>query len=492
MKMQVFYAAALLLLLTACGNKYGKLARRYNTATDTLVESKDLGNWVTVDGYFFNVEEPVPPRPVYKTIFDFPPSVQKELVSDYYKSNPKPADLIHNIAAPFKPEVAPTPDEAVAYEDHTSFRKRFVATIRNQSFYPADRIWKINIRLTKDDGATRFASTSAIATDFESVDVGKLGYTNKSTFSTKLDAGSGISTSNAEESGSSQDDESLDSSEDETTSKGDNSEKKSGGKTSKNSKKGADQSTKKGLELENKIGGSIGYINEFSMSEEVLLKQRYVKLSGSVKKNMLSLYQESTSGIDLSGNIVADVEIRNGDTDPTETTSQRTFIFSNFQTGGTTNEPKDIKAREVIVVYPLVKSDIYGQISFDVVVRRVKDKANTIIEADDVVEFLHGSAVNPEKDVLVLTKRDVLPNFWELANSAGNPVRIKTLTTPDQDLRFRSLEDAREFLGWLSLKAAEVETAKGVIGNGYEISMGTGGGSLTAANLKLLTVRIVR
>lgn len=465
-------------VFSSCGfftkSSHGELTRRFRTYTET--PNQTITNHVNVDAYAFSPETPAPSKP--KGFYDLAPDIQKYLVWAYAWKDNSSADLIKSIASPFS---IPKKAEDVYIDDRTSFKKRLVFSIRNRSYNPADRIWKINITLTKPDGNIRFSSSSTLVTDFERVDVGKLAYNRKNVFNTNLNAGSGVSVSSTEKN--------IDGSE--STSETTSGDEKSGQTDQTVSKSGSETGSNR--TAENKVGGTIGFNSEFSSNEEVLLKQRFVKLSGFVKKNSLSLYQESTSGIDLSGNVIADVEFSYTVTPANQLVNQTVFEFNNLLTGATYNNPNQITVKEFVVLYPNVAADIYGCITFDAVVRQVVKKSKTIAESDDEVKFIGGftTCTAPPGDVLLLARREVTPMFWHILNAAGNPIRIKSPAMANPiDLLFRSFDDAKNFIVWLKQKANQTVTAGGVVGNNFQLLAGVGG-TLNVAGITAFSVHRV-
>ena len=478
-KLLLLGSIGLIYALSSCGllgkARHGELTRRYESKNETTIDT--IQHYVSVEGYAFLPEKPAPSKP--KSFYDLNMEVQRELVRSYTKKDTTSAALIRSISTPLG---LVRPDQTGNnIDDRTTFSKRLVFSIRNKSYSPADRIWKIYIRLTKPPGNIRFSSSSALATDFESVDIGKLSFSRKSSFSSSLNAGTGVSATETGKNSST------------TTDNSESKDDKTGANNTSTAT--ANRESTSNRTAENKIAGTIGYTSEFSSNEEVALKQRYVKLSASVNSNRLSLYQESTSGIDLSGNIVADVEFGyEAAAVPNNLINQTVFEFNNLKSGSIYNNPGALTVKPFTVIYPDVPHDIYGTIGFEAVVRKVNLKDNTIAESDDQVTFIGGTfspVPGQAETVLLLSHREITPYFWHVLNSSGNPIKVRAPVMPSPiDLIFRSFEDAKNFVEWIKQKRQAVVNAGLTVG-GLTLLPGTGIAALSEPEINALSVHII-
>jgi len=491
MKRIFFIPLAVILIThaTGCGptrKTHGELTKRYSNATEDRLTSID--KYIVVEGYAFNPDKASPPKPLLA--YQLPTSVVEKLVYAFYRNDATSADIIKSLSSPLTIS-KPTSDDDFVIDNRTTFNKRLVFSIRNESFFPADRIWKLTVSVTKTDTMPiRFVSSSVLATEFTNVDVGKLAYNRVSALDASITGGLGGGYSNSSKN--------IDASgneintENSTATNADNLN--SNTSTSQNKNTGsATKENNSSSSLESKISGTVGYKNQFTTNEEVALKQRYVKLTGSVKENSLSLYQESTSGIDLSGSVIADVEFGALNSQQNSVAAKLTFQFRNLKTAAVFNPVADVNVKQIVVAYPNITSDISGTISFKGVVRKVEKKDNTIAESDDKVKFIGGTTnlASPET-MLLLSQKEITPDFWYLRNSAGSPVKIQTpFMSAPVDLAFRSYDDGQNFILWLKAQRALVVAAAGQIGGTVQLFPGAGvAATFTVNEINSMYIRI--
>lgn len=486
---KIFFIPLILFLafaITSCGpnrRTHGELTKRYKSAEAD--NSISVDRYIAVEAYAFEPDKPAAPKPLLA--YQLPTPVVEKLVYAFYRNDATSADMIKSLSSPLT-IAKPESDDDFVIDNRTTFNKRIVFSIRNKSFFPADRIWKLTVTVTKTGAMPiRFVSSSVLATEFTNVDVGKLGYNRVSAFDASISAGLG--------GGYSKSGKTIDANGNEVstgTSTATNGESLNSNTSSSQNKNtgSATNETNSSSSLESKISGTVGYKNQLTTNEEVALKQRYVKLTGSVKEGSLSLYQESTSGIDLSGSVFADVEFG-----PLSNSilPKLTFQFRNLKTGAAFNPIANINVKQIVVAYPNITTDIYGDVSFEGVVRKVENKDNTIAESDDEVKFIGGaSTLNPKENILLLSQKEVIPNFWYLSNSAGSPVKIQTpsMVAP-VDLAFRSYDDGQNFILWLKAQNAAVVAAAGLIGGTIQLSPGNGvAGTFTTNQINSMYIRI--
>lgn len=483
MKKISYLSLSLLLvgLCNSCKSSHGELTRRYKSAA--LNTNIAIDNYVTVQGYATDIEKPDPPKPL--NLYQLPENVLIKVVDVLGDMDANSAALITSLSSPLKLK---KPEEEIQYllDDRTKFKKRIVFSISNESAFPGDRIWKLTIGLTDNAAGgspVRFVNSDVLVSQFVTTDVGKLAYNRKNTFTANLGAETGGSAT--------QNGKTTSSSGNQATTQNSNEDETAGTSSSTNNGTtgGSTNENSSSITATNKATGSLSYYRELSSNEEVMLKQRYVKLSGSVKEHSLSLYQESTSGIDLSGNVSADVEFGQNNAAVIATP---TFEFYNLKAAAAYNPVAQVKLKMIVVAYPNVAAgtNIVGTISFKGVVRTINKHDNTIAESDDEVTFIKGTSAVATETVTILTDKEMIPNLWHINNSAGSSMQIQTagMAAPI-DLQFRTFEDAQNFILWLKENNANIIATAGVVANGVHLSMGTGGGALNAANINLTYIR---
>lgn len=401
MKKIIIFTLTNAILISSC-NYSGKLTKRYKSI-EIIKDDTFIQDNIEVNAYVIEKEKSDPPKS--KNIFDLSSKAQAALISEVSKKESTSANflltLTNNLSAKNN-----NPTEII---DYSLFEKRIVISIRNKSHFPADRISKIKITL--DIGSeVKMLSCNKLTTEYQTLDLGKLNYSNSQ--NTELTGNANI------ESGS------------EATVTGDNSTGKVTGKA--------------GAGITGKTSANR------SFSEEVFLKQRMVVLNATISKNKLSLYQESISGLDLTGNILADVTLGIEDIKV-----EKIYSFSELLKNEALNEAKNIKVTEKIIIYPNITNDVKATISFESDFRKVFKNDKTISESDDKVKLYYGKATKSDTEIII-PKSKILPKLWKLTftNDSGKlPLQIKSPTAVGSgDLLFNSIFEARDFVFWLKTK----------------------------------------
>ena len=258
------------------------------------------------------------------------------------------------------------PTSNVELIDYTRSEKKVLVSIRNLSHWPADRISQITVNLKINDTVFKLLSCNRLQTETQTVDLGKLNYSNSNSTelnassSAALNVGNGIISSYENTSSNKLGDLNYGS-------------KNTSGET------GTHTSTSSAG-----LGGKFNASRSFS--EEVLLKQRLVTLNASISKNTLSLYQQSISGIDLSGNIIADISFDS----PENIAVVSTYSFAELFKSGIANNSEKLKVKETLIKFFNYKKDITAELSYSADFRHVTQRHTTITESDDVIELVCG------------------------------------------------------------------------------------------------------
>lgn len=455
---------AVLLPLVSCSTN-GHLTRRYKKIT--LSPTDKINEYVKVEAYVIEKDkESGTPK---KSLFDLSEKAQKELIKQIAIKETKSSDLIDNLTKPLSASSTP----AIELIDFTKFERRVVITLKNISSYPADRISKADIKLKLDD-KLRLLSCNRLATEFQTLDLGKLNFSN--TFSGELSANLGAGFTSVAGSGGNNTVEDTNTSfldGNNTTNKGNTITKTANGSTLSHTDTGM-----KTQGLNGKLSGSR------SFAEEVLLKQRIVSLNASISDNTLSLFQESVSGIDLTGNIIADI-VFDGNSSTQDVAVDKIFSFADLlDINKQFNAPDKIKVKEAFITYFNFTNDITAIIDFEAKFRHVTKGDKTISEADDEIKLFHGSYTpkdpqDPKKSlaITILRKDQLMPRFFILKlkdpGLSKIPVMIKSPSGTTGELLFNSYTDGRDFLFWLLQKYAGKVDASGKItmtlSNGYSL-----------------------
>ena len=160
-----------------------------------------------------------------------------------------------------------------------------------------------------------------------------------------------------------------------------------------------------------------------NLNEEVLLRQRYVVLSGHLQKENAILSQQGVTGIDLAGNFSIDFTII-ADSDPSK---QHTVLsLSNLWKGPTPNKPKEIAVSFRRIKYAISSDPISCDLDLHYSFRHVTKFGNTISEADDVIT-LYRCHDNNEKKIELIGKSELRVRFFYIAANQNTRVSAKHL-----------------------------------------------------------------
>jgi len=451
------------ILISGCSTN-GHLTRRYKCFT--LKENQEIGNFVKVDAYIIEKEKEAASSK--KSIFDLSTEGQKELIKQIGLNESESDKIINTLLKP----LSASSTSNIEFVDYTKFDKRVVVTIKNISHYPGDRISKIDVRL-KLDNKLRLLSCNRLTTEWQTLDLGKLNYSNivSGELSGNLSLGSTLINGGTNGSTNEQTNTLINGTN--TTNTGNDVTKNTNSNTSSNSETGTISQA-----LNGKLSGSRTF------AEEVMLRRRIVSLNASISENTLDLFQESISGIDLTGNILADI-VFDGNSSKQNVVVEKVFTFSELlDVNKKYNDPDKIKLKEFYVKYINYNEDLTANIEFEADVRHIKRGDQTISEADDVVELYTGTYAPKEKNdnikplsVIILRKEQFYPMLWVLQlldeSKSKTPVEILSPTGTKGTLKFNSITDVKDFNFWLKEKFNGTADAQGVytmtLSNGYKL-----------------------
>jgi hypothetical protein len=193
-------------------------------------------------------------------------------------------------------------------------------------------------------------------------------------------------------------------------------------------------------------------------TEEQAIRQRYVALSGVLSEWEATILEEGVAGIDLTGNVVFDVEIR-----AIAPERRLVMVFANLR--GTDRKPKppgEVEMKIKSAYYsPGADEDLVATLSYDFVVRAVKWGGRTLPEGDDWVRHETAKCCKGPSFTLV-DRRARQFTTWQLRRgpqdgremlaidrTAGSPFGHHPLVVD-----FNRSSVAYEFLSWLKESAA--------------------------------------
>ncbi len=417
-----------LLLLASCGS--GHLTKRYKSIK-VIKNDKVIEDSIYVGVYF--LKEKSTPKIASKTIFDLSPKGQQAYIKEIGKKEKTSDTILQKISA----SLSSKKKTKTVLIDRTIINKQAVLSVANRSQMPANRISKINITLDFGNNV-RILSCNKISTVFETLDLGKLNYSN---------------TNSASISGNSN-----------TTNLLENSTLKSFDELNSNTKK---KSSSNGAG----ISGTVTASQTFS--EEVILRQRRVALNAVIANNKLSLYQDGIVGIDLTGNLIADITFITNDT-----RSVDFFVFNSLYDKVTKKliDPKQLKFSEITEVLPYLKNNIEATISYQAAFRHVVSGHSTISESDDKIKLFNGNVTNTSKQLLIDKKDFNITKHYKLTFKNINPklpIKISG-SLINKDLVFNSYEKAKNFSNWLLNKFNVKNKSLKIDNNKFSIDMPKG------------------
>jgi hypothetical protein len=151
---------------------------------------------------------------------------------------------------------------------------------------------------------------------------------------------------------------------------------------------------------------------------------------------------EGAVGIDLTGNAIIDLELESREVSPP--------LLAAVMSGLDAGSPAAARITWIDVRWPPVDSgcgasDVVATLEAQYRVRRVLSGSHTVVESDDVIDFVEGTRTFGEV-VLVPARpaRDQRLTLWELSAGAG-PV----LTLDRAPLLFPTAGDARSLAAWI-------------------------------------------
>ena len=190
----------------------------------------------------------------------------------------------------------------------------------------------------------------------------------------------------------------------------------------------------------------------FSRNEQQEVRSRYLKLNGSISDQVISIEEEGTREIDLTGNVTVDVSME------FDGFPERIAIplFLGEDQGG--NSPAEVTSlRFVDVLVPRLDEapdTLFAMLNLEYVYRHVQSGWKTFAEWDDRVEYYSGSI---KKQVTLFLKEDYLPVFYCIGIDHPDRahVKIRKETGKEYLLQFKDYTDASRVMEWLERLAGK-------------------------------------
>ncbi|MEN8202726.1 MAG: hypothetical protein ABFS28_09040 [Bacteroidota bacterium] len=176
----------------------------------------------------------------------------------------------------------------------------------------------------------------------------------------------------------------------------------------------------------------------FSRDEQQVVRTRYLKLNGSISDQVISIEEEGTREIDLTGNVIADVSLEFAGF------PERIYfpVFANTELSSLRH--MDVQVPLMEEVYDTIKATL----TLEYVYRHVQSGSRTFAEWDDQVEYYTGTV---RKQVPLFQKDDYLPGFYCIADLQDERDLLKIRQGEEREylLQFMTYKDALRVLEWL-------------------------------------------
>ena len=271
----------------------------------------------------------------------------------------------------------------------TTFSRRIVVSIANESFNPGDRIANATITITPDSASgAKFLSWDRFDNEYETVDLATLTFTGTQKAGLSLAAPASPVT--------------------------------------------------------NPTGG-LTVEKTQSLAEQMTLKKRFYHFVGIIDNDSVVIKQEGIAGVDLTGNqvIVVQVSVPKAD-------SQSLYTFTGFRDkNGALQPPDKVTISQRLFVPPRLHEDIKAKIQMDYVVRHVMKGNDTMTEGDDEVVFIKNKTESKE---FVLIPQAILEcKAWYIMNMSKDIMHIESILQDNRKevILFSSQEEAVDMLMYL-------------------------------------------
>jgi hypothetical protein len=391
LKMKTFYTlltAGILILNCSCSTSLRRYRSTAGTGNDSTLANAEL----------FGVRlDPLSVQKNGKTLFDLTADAQSQFIKIMNVRYPENGRFLKSLNYDFL-----TAEGQNEPADYISRDMRLVFSVSRKyeqdakdpgpQISPADRISYLRLSLIIDDPVLSFSGWNLFTTEYGSVDIGNVSFSNSigSVFSLSVPVK-------------------------QTDSKGTAS---------------AELSTQK------------------SRKEDQQVRYRYLKLNGKLNDSVIVLEEEGTREIDLAGNIIADIALK------FRTDEELVTCIKNLNdSAGRANPPSRLIVEESVALVPGIENvpkPIGAKLVFDFTYRSVISGGRTFPEWDDRVRFFSG---HREKHIILLKPSDYVPSFFCLGStgpeSGKNFVYTERADGKSVKLVFKSYGEANAFYSWL-------------------------------------------
>ncbi len=228
----------------------------------------------------------------------------------------------------------------------------------------------------------------------------------------------------------------------------------------------ADVSFSTSLDLE--LDGSVkdtdaGGKTTFNRNEQQEVRARYLKLNGSISNKNITVEEEGTREIDLTGNVTAEVSLE-FDGFPERIVIPH-FSGDGLSHAGVTSLTGFSFTDVMVPRMEEAPDTIMASLTLDYVYRHVQAGGKTFAEWDDQVEYYSGEV---KKQIPLFLKRDYLPGFYCIGSESDQKERLKFREGENKEylLQFVSYQDARKVVDWLAGEKGATASDPLMVGKG--------------------------
>jgi len=200
---------------------------------------------------------------------------------------------------------------------------------------------------------------------------------------------------------------------------------------------------------------SISAKGSMSKTETQKVRYRYLQLNGAISDKEISIEQEGMREIDLTGNVIADVNLKFDE--GIETLSAIDKLMAQ---DGTFNPMASVNLTTYTVTVPTIAGipdEVNATLTYDYVYRHVVRGEKTFYEWDDKIEYVNGTS---SQQITLFKKKDLVPGFAQLAKIGEDRLAFNARTRliieenfgaqNTYELIFSSNTEAAAFLDWLT------------------------------------------
>lgn len=417
MKTIVIFFCLLMMVNFEVYSQKARLNKRY----------KNINSSKCPDGFLVDLKAfsyPAEPKSSKLYFNKLPDKAQKAFIESVFQLNAHPNDsnrnvlkdpkrFIENLAIPIHKTKRPSKI------DKTTIKRKLVFSVEDLNHIPGERIRFLKIRSVIEDvkkrKPARFITWDKIETKYAAVDLGKLSLETNTSIG--LEGNLGLDTEVADNSDTSR-------------------------------------------SATFKSGASIkpSFTNSRKVTEDLVLKERYIDVSGYITDNSMVIIRESTMGIDLDGNLIVNFTIRL----EREPQINKVVRLSNLFTGTTPNKSDQLDLFLQEAIYPIDAGDVFATLEMDYRFRKFQHDnednrryQKTIPEFDDRICDCLKKDVKAGKTRLLSKNEYYVKPFELVINEKGNELKIHYKRpfsgNPPEPLFFETWEEAYQFLLWMNL-----------------------------------------